>query len=74
MEEKYLNKLHETLPAVKIPSHIVYMKRFPLTANGKLDERVLREICMTKLMLFLNEEMLVKKTRKLMNEKDKKSH
>ena len=74
VEEKYLNKLHETLPAVKVPSHIVYMKRFPLTANGKLDERVLREICMTKLILFLNEEMLVKKTRKLMIEKNKERH
>lgn len=74
VEEKYLNKLHETLPAVKVPSHIVYMKRFPLNANGKLDERVLREICMTKLILFLNEEMLVKKTRKLMNEKNNKRH
>ena len=74
VEEKYLNKLHETLPAVKVPSHIVYMKRFPLNANGKLDERVLREICMTKLILFLNEELLVKKTRKLMNEKNNKRH
>lgn len=74
VEEKYLNKLHETLPAVKVPSHIVYMKRFPLNANGKLDERVLREICMTKLILFLNEEMLVKKTRKLMGEKNKERH
>ena len=69
VEEKYLNKMHETLPAVKIPSHIIYMKRFPLTANGKLDEVKLREICMAKLAAFLNEEMLAAKTKKLMNKK-----
>lgn len=69
VEEKYLNKMHETLPAVKIPSHIIYMKRFPLTANGKLDEVKLREICMAKLAAFLNEELLAAKTKKLMNKK-----
>ena len=46
VEEKYFDEMHKTLPAVKIPSHIIYMKRFPLTANGKLDEVKLREICM----------------------------
>lgn len=69
VEEKYFNEMHKILPAVKIPSHIIYMKKFPLTANGKLDEIKLKEICMTKLALFLNEELLAIKTKKLMNEK-----
>ena len=42
------------------------MKTFPLTANGKLDEAKLREVCMVKLSLFLNEALLAKKTRRLM--------
>ena len=66
IEEKYLQEMHKTLPSVKIPSHIVYVKKFPLTANGKLDELKLREICMFKLAKFLDEEVLVKKTRRLM--------
>ena len=66
IEEKYLNELHKTLPAIKVPSHIIYMRRFPLTANGKLDEAKLREVCMVKLSLFLNEALLAKKTRRLM--------
>ena len=72
VEEKYFDEMHKTLPAVKIPSHIVYMKKFPLTANGKLDEVKLREICMTKLELFLNEKLLAMKTKKLMAAKSSK--
>ena len=72
VEEKYFDEMHKTLPAVKIPSHIIYMKRFPLTANGKLDEVKLREICMVKLGLFLNEKLLAMKTKKLMAAKPSK--
>ena len=72
VEEKYFDEMHKTLPAVKIPSHIIYMKKFPLTANGKLDEVKLREICMTKLELFLNEKLLAMKTKKLMAAKSSK--
>ena len=72
VEEKYFDEMHKTLPAVKIPSHIIYMKRFPLTANGKLDEVKLREICMVKLGLFLNEKLLAMKTKKLMAAKSSK--
>ena len=75
IEEKYFLEMHKTLPSVKIPSHIIYMKRFPLTANGKLDEVKLREICMTKLTLFLDEEMLAIKTKRLMaKSNEKKRH
>ena len=73
VEEKYFDEMHKTLPAVKIPSHIIYMKKFPLTANGKLDEVKLREICMTKLELFLNEKLLAMKTKKLMAAKSSKN-
>ena len=73
IEEKYFDEMHKTLPAVKIPSHIIYMKKFPLTANGKLDEVKLREICMTKLELFLNEKLLAMKTKKLMAAKSSKN-
>lgn len=69
VEENYFKEMHKTLPSVKIPSHIIYMKRFPLTANGKLDELKLREICITKLTLYLDEEMLAIKTKRLMEEK-----
>ena len=71
-EEKYLDEMRRVLPSIKVPSHIVYMKRFPRTANGKLDEVVLREVCMTKIARFLGEELLAKKTRKLMAESSKK--
>ena len=66
VEEKYLNEMRKTLPAIKIPSHIIYVKSFPLTANGKLDEVKLREICMEKLSKFLDEDLLARKTRRLM--------
>ncbi len=65
-ETKYLRKMAETLPSIKIPLHIVYTNKFPLTANGKLDEMKLREICLFKLTKFLNEESLARKTQKLM--------
>ena len=71
-EKKYLDEMRKNLPNIKIPAHIVYMKKFPLTANGKLDEVVLREVCMMKIAKFLDEEVLAKKTRKLMAENNKK--
>lgn len=71
-ERKYLEEMRKNLPSIKIPAHIVYMKRFPLTANGKLDEMVLREVCMMKIAKFLDEEVLAKKTRQLMEESKKK--
>ena len=71
-EKKYLNEMRKTLPSIKVPSHIVYMKRFPRAANGKLDEAVLREVCMMKIAKFLDDEVLAKKTRKLMAESNKK--
>ena len=67
VEEKYLEQMRKTLPDIKIPSHIVYTDKFPLTANGKLDEMQLRELCLNKLSLFLNEDSLARKTRKLMH-------
>ena len=67
VEEKYFEQMRKTLPEIKIPSHIVYTDKFPLTANGKLDEMQLRELCLNKLSLFLNEDSLAIKTRKLMH-------
>ena len=64
--------MKKTLPAIKIPTHIIYMKKFPLTASGKLDEMKLREICMQKMVKFLNEDSLVARTKKLMKEKKHK--
>ena len=57
VEQKYFDELHKTLPSIKIPSHIIYMKRFPLNANGKLDEAKLREICIKKLDIFVNKKL-----------------
>ena len=74
VEEKYLEKMRKTLPSIKVPSHIVYVDKFPLTANGKLDEMQLREICLNKLSLFLNEDSLARKTRKLMHKTIEKKH
>lgn len=74
VEEKYLNEMRKTLPSIKIPSHIIYVKSFPLTANGKLDEIKLREICMEKLSQYLNEDYLARKTRKLMYKTIEKKH
>ena len=65
-ENKYLNEMAKVLPAIKIPSHIVYTNKFPLTANGKLDEMKLRELSLYKISKFLGEESLARKTRKLM--------
>ena len=67
VEQKYFDEMAKTLPAIKIPSHIVYTDKFPLTANGKLDEMQLRELCLKKLSLYLNEDSLARKTRKLMH-------
>ena len=66
-ETKYLDKLKKTLPSIRIPSHIIYVNKFPLAPNGKLDEMQLREMCLIKLAKSLGEEALVRKTRKLMN-------
>ena len=74
VEEKYLDEMRKTLPAIKIPSHIVYVDKFPLTANGKLDEMQLREICLNKLATFLNEDVLARKTRILMHKTIEKKH
>lgn len=71
-EKLYLNDMKKYLPAIKIPAHIVYMRRFPLNANGKLDEAKLREVCILKIAKFLDEGALAKKTRKLMDESNKK--
>ena len=48
-ESYYIKELHAVLPSLKIPSHIVYFPAFPLTANGKVDERTLREWAEDKL-------------------------
>ena len=74
VEEKYFKEMHKTLPAVKIPTHIIYMKKFPLTANGKLDELKLREICIKKLVLYLDESSLANRTRKLMAKINERKH
>ena len=71
VEQKYFDELHKILPAIKIPSHIIYMKRFPLTANGKLDEAKLREICLKKLAIFVNKK-LAGDTAKLIKKMGKK--
>ena len=71
VEQKYFDELHKTLPSIKIPSHIIYMKRFPLTANGKLDEAKLREICLKKLSIFVSKK-LAKDTAALMKRAGKK--
>lgn len=70
VEEKYLDALHDDLPSIKIPSHIIYMKKFPETANGKLDEVKLREICMKKLAQFVNKK-LARETVKLLKQMGK---
>ncbi len=56
-ESYYLNDLHSILPSIKIPTHIIYMPSFPLNANGKLDERKLREICMDKLNKIVDHDL-----------------
>ena len=55
-EAYYIEDLHSILSSIKIPSHIVFIQNFPLEANGKLDERKLREICMDKLNRKLDKE------------------
>ena len=73
-EQKYLDEMRKSLPAIKIPSHIVYVDKFPLTANGKLDEMLLREICLNKLSTYLQEDTLARKTRVLMHKAIEKKH
>ena len=67
VEEKYLKEMAKVLPSIKIPSHIVYVDKFPLSANEKLDEMRLREICLMKISTYLGEDLLVRKTRVLMH-------
>ena len=74
VEEKYFKEMRKTLPSIKIPYHIIYMKSFPLTANGKLDELKLREICIKKLTIIFNEGELAGKTRRLMHKSIEKKH
>ena len=63
-EEPYIKDLHTVLPALKVPSHIIFMSKFPHTANGKLDERLLREICIDRLAKSINPK-LAKEARKI---------
>ena len=63
-EETYINDLHKVLPALKVPSHIIYMSKFPRTANGKLDERRLREICINRLDSYIDRK-LAKEVRRI---------
>ena len=74
VEQKYLDEMKKSLPAIKIPSHIVYVDKFPLMANGKLDEMQLREICLNKLSKYLQEDTLARKTRILMHKAIEKKH
>ena len=71
VEENYLKELRKTLPSIKVPSHIIYMKKFPLTASGKLDEVKLREICLRKVSLFIDKK-LARQTAQLLRKTGKK--
>lgn len=71
-EEIYLDAMRKNLSSIKIPTHIVYMKKFPRTPSGKLDEANLREICILKIARFLGDEALARKTRKLMADSSKR--
>ena len=62
-EEKYINDLHTILPSIKVPSHIINISKFPRNANGKLDERKLREICIDRLDSF--DHKLAKEAKKI---------
>ena len=65
-ETKYLTQLRKTLPSIKVPLHIVYVEKFPLMANGKLDEMTLKESCLNALAKHYNEKLLARRTRLLM--------
>ena len=56
-EEAYLNDLQKVLPSIKVPTHIIYMHKFPRMANGKLDERKLRDICMDRLETYIDKKL-----------------
>ena len=44
IDDKYIkNYLKDILPHYMIPSHIMILKAFPLTANGKIDKKALPE-------------------------------
>ncbi len=63
-EETYISDLHTILPLIKVPSHIIYLHKFPRTANGKLDERELREICIDRLDRYIDHK-LAKESKKI---------
>ena len=63
-EVPYLEDLHKILPSIKVPSHIIYMSKFPLAANGKLDERKLREIIIDRLDRYIDHK-LAKEAKKI---------
>ena len=63
-EDFYMEELHKVLPALKVPSHIIYMSKFPRVANGKLDERRLREICIDRLERYIDHK-LAREARKI---------
>ena len=59
-EQQYLKNLHSILPSLKIPKHIICIEEFPLMANGKLDERKIREIVLDKLSHTINPKLAIK--------------
>ena len=63
-EEPYIKDLHTILPSLKVPSHIIFINKFPRAANGKLDERKVREICMDRLAKSVNPK-LAKEVKKI---------
>lgn len=73
-ETKYITKLKKKLPSIKIPSFIVNVDKFPLNANGKLDEMQLRETALNLLAKHYNQEVLARKTRILMNRRTVKNN
>lgn len=56
-EDIYLKDLQKYLPSIKIPTHIIYMPKFPRTANGKLDERKLRHICIDRIETYIDKKL-----------------
>ena len=75
-EAKYINGLKKKLPSIKVPSYIVSIDKFPLMANGKLDEMALREACLNSLAKDHGQRILARRTRMLMNRniQKKKKH
>ncbi|MBR6331894.1 MAG: acyl--CoA ligase [Dehalococcoidales bacterium] len=71
-ESTYLKDLHSVLPSIKIPTHIIYLPKFPLTANGKLDEKKLREQCLDKMNKVVDRELYgeIAKLLNILNKQD----